>query len=173
MRGATAEASTPVGALVTDVTAITRGNTREFLSWQGPGLDGDSHTNSFVAKVLGWVKKATTNVNGAERHCVHCTFCEDVCPAGVPVYHVWRLAQGGMEDDTYRFGVTSCDDCGLCTYVCPVKIPLSDWVSHAKHTLVTEFELWPDANVLARLATDYKNSPAPAKPAGAHSAGGH
>ena len=46
-----------------------------------------------------------------------------------------RIAQASKQKDTDRLGildVTKCMECGLCTYVCPSKIKVTENVRRAK-----------------------------------------
>jgi Na+-translocating ferredoxin:NAD+ oxidoreductase subunit C len=56
--------------------------------------------------------------------CVRCGWCIEACPTGV---HPARLLEASQRDDeplAKKFGVHACIECGICSYVCPSRLPL-------------------------------------------------
>jgi electron transport complex protein RnfC len=56
--------------------------------------------------------------------CVRCGWCIEGCPTGV---HPARLLEASQRDDAplaRKFGLHACIECGICSYVCPSRLPL-------------------------------------------------
>lgn len=62
---------------------------------------------------------------GAERDCISCASCVDVCPIGLHP----NLMADAIREDKFKFtvdvSVDECFLCGACSAVCPSNIPLS------------------------------------------------
>ena len=64
--------------------------------------------------------------------CIRCGRCIDQCPMRVMPASISQLVEAGSFDDTTRFGVLDCIECGVCAYVCPSKRPIVQQVKQAK-----------------------------------------
>lgn len=66
------------------------------------------------------------------RACIHCGWCNDVCPRSLPVEEMLRAQQirGGQKDLDSQFD--ACFECGACVIACPSAIPLLDWIREGK-----------------------------------------
>lgn len=56
--------------------------------------------------------------------CLRCGWCVDACPVRI---HPAGLLEAAQRDDpelARRYGLPSCIDCGICSYVCPSQLPL-------------------------------------------------
>jgi electron transport complex protein RnfC len=71
----------------------------------------------------------TLHISAAERPiasdpCVRCGWCVDACPTGVHPAFVLEAAQRSDRALAESFGLAACIGCGICTYVCPSRLPL-------------------------------------------------
>ncbi|WP_136795418.1 MULTISPECIES: electron transport complex subunit RsxC [Desulfosediminicola] len=64
--------------------------------------------------------------------CIRCGWCIDACPMGLEPKEVGIHVEANRAEDTARFGVFDCFECGSCAYVCPAKRPLVQFVRLAK-----------------------------------------
>jgi len=64
--------------------------------------------------------------------CIRCGWCLDACPMGLEPKEVGIYVEAGRAEDTARFGIFDCFECGSCAYVCPAKRPLVQFVRLAK-----------------------------------------
>ena len=64
--------------------------------------------------------------------CIRCGWCVEACPMGVEAKEVAIHVEAGRSQDTARFGVFECFECGCCAYVCPAKRPLVQFMRLAK-----------------------------------------
>jgi electron transport complex protein RnfC len=56
------------------------------------------------------------------------------CPAGIPVNMLVRVLENGLwEDAAGLYDLEACIECGLCSYVCPAKIPVFHHIMLGKH----------------------------------------
>ncbi len=66
-----------------------------------------------------------------ETACIHCGKCLKYCPCHLaPI-----LVKGKNKDELKKLNVDKCMDCGLCSYVCPARIPLKDYMDEAKKSI--------------------------------------
>jgi Na+-translocating ferredoxin:NAD+ oxidoreductase subunit C len=68
--------------------------------------------------------------------CINCGECVRACPAGVPVNMLIRLLENGLyEEAAQQYDLLSCVECGLCSYVCIMRIPIFHYIMLGKHEL--------------------------------------
>ena len=112
----------------------------EFMSFLQPGFNKPSFTTAYLSGFLNKFQKTPTStaVNGSERDCVSCGYCEDVCPVDSLPQNILRNVKGNDVEEAMKYGLLDCTSCGVCTYVCPSKIDLSSIFSDAKDQLYKE-----------------------------------
>jgi electron transport complex protein RnfC len=64
--------------------------------------------------------------------CIRCGWCLDACPMGLEPKEIGIYVEANRAEDTAPFGVFDCFECGSCSYVCPAKRPLVQFVRLAK-----------------------------------------
>lgn len=64
--------------------------------------------------------------------CIRCGWCLEACPMGLEPKEVALHVEAGKAEDTAKFGVFDCFECGSCAYICPAKRPLVQFVRLAK-----------------------------------------
>ncbi len=64
--------------------------------------------------------------------CIRCGWCQNVCPMGLSPNEIGIYVEAGRADETSRFGVFECFECGCCAYTCPAKRPLVQFIRLAK-----------------------------------------
>lgn len=64
--------------------------------------------------------------------CIRCASCVEACPMGLMPYRLGDYGRAHMIDDFKGWGGISCIECGCCSYVCPAKRPLLQWIRTAK-----------------------------------------
>ncbi|KAF0197707.1 MAG: electron transport complex protein RnfC [Bacillota bacterium] len=73
--------------------------------------------------------EATYRIPG---NCVRCAKCVDVCPMLLHPTFIAQYAERGMMERAEEYGAVDCRECGACTYVCPVNLPLTQHIRLAK-----------------------------------------
>lgn len=64
--------------------------------------------------------------------CIRCGWCLDVCPMGLEPKEIGIYVEANRASDTAQFGVFDCFECGSCSFVCPAKRPLVQFIRLAK-----------------------------------------
>lgn len=155
--------STPVDRTFTTVIALLEQNESQFLAFVRPGFKNDSYTNtcfSMMFKDNGKLLKKTcgTNVHGELRPCIFCTFCEEVCPVGIIPHLLFHHVENDVIDETLlKFKIFNCIECNLCSYVCPSKIPLAQFIKEGKVKMAAEGCECPVPDVATKGVEKYKS----------------
>ena len=130
----------PIGKDINSVVILEERTTREFLSFVRPGLKKHSYSRAFLSSLISTLpKRADTGLHGEERTCVSCAYCVQVCPVNILPYQIYRCFTHDFIDELERLRPLECIDCGLCSYVCPSKLPLTETLKECKSKLSEEF----------------------------------
>ena len=70
-----------------------------------------------------------------EMPCVRCARCVDACPAYLLPTTLARLAKKRRFEEAGDMGLNDCVECGSCTFICPARIPIVQWIKHGKMEL--------------------------------------
>ena len=112
---------------------------QDLMFFTKPGFNKDSFSNTFLAKVFPFKKYTSTNLNGEQRACLSCGFCQDVCPAEILPNILFPYVERDRLDETaVQYGIFKCIDCNLCTYVCTAKIPIAAYLKEGKKKLIED-----------------------------------
>ncbi len=65
--------------------------------------------------------------------CIRCGKCVDHCPMGLVPADIGLAIERGKFELSKEYGLMDCIECGVCTYVCPAKRPIVQWIKKAKH----------------------------------------
>ena len=57
-------------------------------------------------------------------NCIHCGWCNDVCPKELNVEAMYRFAEADQLPEFLSSHFDACFDCGACVVACPSRIPL-------------------------------------------------
>ena len=71
----------------------------------------------------------------AERDCINCGRCVEVCTMGLMPTLYPKLVKKGRYDECKAAYVDNCVECGACTYGCPANIPIVQYIKVAKKEL--------------------------------------
>ncbi len=64
--------------------------------------------------------------------CIRCASCVDACPMGLMPYRLGDLGIRARVDDFMKWAGMNCIECGCCSYVCPSRRPLLQWIRLGK-----------------------------------------
>ncbi len=131
----------PIGC--TAINIIDNDPETEFLSFLQPGFEKPSFSTAYVSGVFSklipqYLTKTSTAVNGSDRDCVSCGYCETVCPVDAVPQTLLRNSKINDVEESMRIGLLDCSGCGACTYVCPSKIDLASTFVDMKNQLFKE-----------------------------------
>ncbi len=131
----------PIGT--TSINIIDNNPQTEFLSFLQPGVEKPSYSTAYLSGVISklipnYRTKTSTAVNGSDRDCVSCGYCELVCPVNTTPQTLLRNSKINDVEESMRIGLLDCSGCGACTYVCPSKIDLASTFIDMKNQLFKE-----------------------------------
>lgn len=90
------------------------------------------------------VMKGTTGIlflreedidRSTESICVRCGKCVEACPMGLVPKELADKAKKGEPAALAGLGIAYCYECGLCSYICPAKIPLLEYIRSGKSAI--------------------------------------
>jgi len=64
--------------------------------------------------------------------CIRCAKCVDACPVQLMPTLIAQVSEFGDYKKAEKLYALDCFECGCCSYVCPSKIPLTQWIRIAK-----------------------------------------
>lgn len=60
--------------------------------------------------------------------CIGCGRCINVCHKGLMPYSIYKSIENGDEKSAKDLGINLCDFCGACSYICPSKLNISQYI---------------------------------------------
>ena len=67
--------------------------------------------------------------------CISCARCVDVCPMGLMPTTISNLVQFDRLDEAKSYGILDCMECGSCSFVCPSKRRMVEYIKFGKSRL--------------------------------------
>ncbi|MBI5560637.1 MAG: electron transport complex subunit RsxC [Deltaproteobacteria bacterium] len=67
--------------------------------------------------------------------CIRCASCVEACPMGLMPYRIGDMGRLGMTGPFKSWSGSACIECGCCSFVCPSKRPLVQWIRVGKMKL--------------------------------------
>lgn len=112
---------------------ITGGGWIEVLSG-GPMMGvSQSDLNAPVVKgTSGITVIAAERLKTSYEACIKCARCVEACPMGLMPFRLGDYGRVRMTAEFRDWGGASCIECGCCSYVCPSKRPLLQWIRVGK-----------------------------------------
>ena len=65
-------------------------------------------------------------------NCIRCGRCIDACPMGLMPSMLSMLSEAGLYEECKEYDLWDCFECGSCSFVCPSKRPIVQFVKLAK-----------------------------------------
>lgn len=139
LTGHPASAKTYLGFLETALNLLPEGNQKgELLGLFRPGYRKPSFSRAYASTLNRQELVYDCNIHGAERACIACGYCAQVCPVDILPQFTYKAALAGELEETLEHGLLDCVECGLCSYVCPSKIDLFERLKTAKADIYRE-----------------------------------
>lgn len=93
-----------------------------------------AHTDTFITKGTSGILflDDTEAPLFEEGNCIRCARCIKACPMGLSPTLLYNFTKGSMVEDAGNIGLMDCIECGSCSYVCPSKIYLVQWIRLGK-----------------------------------------
>jgi len=70
-----------------------------------------------------------------ERACIRCGRCVEACPMFLNPARLVRLVRAERPEEALDYHLMNCFECASCSYVCPSKIPLVQWLRLGKSSV--------------------------------------
>lgn len=64
--------------------------------------------------------------------CIRCASCVEVCPMGLVPFRIADMGRLFMVSGFGDWGGMNCIECGCCSFICPAKRPLLQWIRIGK-----------------------------------------
>lgn len=117
---------------------LPEGADREFLALFRPGYNKPSFSRTFLSALNRKPLVMNCNVHGELRACIACNYCPPVCPVDILPQLAYKCVLADDIDGALAHGLLDCVECGLCSYVCPSKIELSEALAAARRRYYQE-----------------------------------
>jgi Na+-transporting NADH:ubiquinone oxidoreductase subunit A len=127
-----------MGLYETALNIVPAGGRAEFLALFNPGAGRHSYSRTFASKLNPAKLVYDCNLHGDRRACIACMHCADVCPVEMLPQMVLKAILAEEVEEYLELGLLDCVECGLCSYVCPSKIELSQTFIATKATYARE-----------------------------------
>jgi Na+-translocating ferredoxin:NAD+ oxidoreductase subunit C len=114
------------------LTQIVMGGVLTGISQPTAQVPVTPRTEGVLALVSFAMGKGHQSKMYQEGPCIRCAKCVDRCPVRVLPNLIAGYCRKRMFAEAVAKGLFVCIDCGLCTYVCPARIPLGEILREAK-----------------------------------------
>lgn len=68
--------------------------------------------------------------------CIRCGRCVEDCPMGLMPTYIYQSFMADRMDECKSYSPLDCIECGVCSYTCPAKIPLTQGIRTAKQQII-------------------------------------
>jgi len=137
-RGYTGSIESFMGFYETSLMLVPEGNQREFMALFNPGHRKPSYSRTFLAHFHRPELPYDCNRHGGDRACIACLHCADVCPVNILPQITYKAILAEEVEEYLENGLLDCVECGLCSYVCPSKIELTEVLKQARAAFAKE-----------------------------------
>ncbi len=112
----------------------TNGEVKQLVNG-GPMRAETADVDTLVTKDTVALLAFSDKVNPAYNQpsaCIRCGRCVSVCPMRLMPNYLATYSSEGKYDLCEKYGVMSCTECGVCSYVCPGYMPITELCREAK-----------------------------------------
>lgn len=127
-----------MGLFETSLHVLPKGDEKELFGFARPGFGKHGNSRTFLSVFNRGPFKINGNQHGELRPCINCSSCADVCAVDILPQFSMKAIHCGELEEAVSYGILDCAECGLCSYVCPSKIELSDIIKQAKRDYYRE-----------------------------------
>jgi electron transport complex protein RnfC len=127
---------TPVKNLI-DLAGGTRGSTGKLIT--GGPMMGLAQSTPEIPVIKGTsgvlVLQEKPSMHQVHMPCIKCARCVRACPVYLLPSQLSIIAEAQRWEQAEEYGVFDCIECGCCTYSCPSKRPIVQWIKTTKMKL--------------------------------------
>ncbi|MDR3214840.1 MAG: RnfABCDGE type electron transport complex subunit C [Bacilli bacterium] len=128
----------PTGTMVSDIISLIGGYKKEVVDnntklIMGGPMMGKALVNDGIC--LNSYNNAITflfNEELKELPCLRCSRCVDYCPSGLQPVAIKNAEIAQDVDLLKKLSADTCVSCGLCSYICPSRIQVTDYTAKGK-----------------------------------------
>lgn len=130
-----------IGTLVSDVLEFCGGMKENAckLIIGGPMMGlAQSHPNLPVIKGTSGITVLSDEEFELEEMgaCIKCAKCVDACPVNLLPLFLAQAAEHRLFERAEKYRAADCIECGCCSYICPARRPLTQWIRLAKAEVI-------------------------------------
>lgn len=127
----------PVGARVCDIVKLIGGysntiNLDTKLIMGGPMMGKAVTTDEVAITTSTNAVNVLTQPDKREMPCLRCSRCLEYCPSGLQPCAIKDAEKSKDENLLIKLSAQTCVECGLCSYICPSNIKVTDWTAKGK-----------------------------------------
>ena len=137
-KGKKIEYDSYMGMFETSLYLLDKGDKKELFGFLRPGYNKPGNSRTFLSVFNKGPFKINSNQHGELRACINCSFCADVCPVDILPQFAMKSIHCKEIEEAVSHGILDCAECGLCSYVCPSKIEVTDIIKQAKRDYYRE-----------------------------------
>lgn len=116
---------TPLYQLLKDAGGLHPGDHRVVIGGPFQGQPVDHLSVPVLKSTSAVLVLAKGEINaGREQSCIRCGQCVLSCPVGLEPLNLHKALIQGDQDLAWNEGLDFCIECGICSFVCPSRIPL-------------------------------------------------
>ena len=126
------EVLTHCGGDLERITQIVMGGGLTGISQHSSSVPVTQKTTGILAMIAFMMTEGHHSKIYERGDCVRCAKCVDCCPVSIQPNLIAAYCEKRRFEEAVQNGLFVCVDCGLCSYVCPARIPLSHMIKTAK-----------------------------------------
>jgi len=124
---------TPLAQLLKDAGGLAPGEHKILVGGPFQGKPVDHLSTPVLKSTQAVLVLDRDEVNEAvERPCIRCGQCVESCPVGLEPLNLHKALVQGAADLAWSEGLGYCIECGICSYICPSRVPLAAEFQDAK-----------------------------------------
>ncbi len=127
------------GGEIDQVTQIIMGGLLMGVSQVSPHVPVTKKTSGILAMVAFAMTGEHQSRIYREGPCVRCAKCVDGCPVSILPNMIAAYCKNRRFEEARENGLFLCIECGLCSYVCPARIPLLQILKETKSRQSLQF----------------------------------
>ena len=124
---------TPLAQLLKDAGGLVPGDHKILIGGPFQGKEVEHLSTPVLKSTQAVLVLDHDEVNEAvERPCIRCGQCVDSCPVGLEPLNLHKALVLGAAALAWSEGLGFCIECGICSFVCPSRVPLAAEFQDAK-----------------------------------------
>ena len=98
----------------------------------------DVPTTKTTSALLCMTKDEVAAAENIATACINCGRCVEACPEQIVPSRLSKFAQHGDMASFEKWHGMECVECGSCSFICPAKRPLAQYIKTMKKQIIAE-----------------------------------